>query len=156
MKAFVQLVLGITLLGWALPLFSQSGNTSREKASVADSSSRPVAEDFSSEPSLSSGEEKVDPETIRSSVITPTGEIVRVRELTQVFIAVSQVTAAYSLDPLIAEAQTTDNRVSIYGRAPGQAVVMLVHSDFSTSSIQITVTQAPPILPEGAWNGLNS
>ncbi|HEV3316698.1 MAG TPA: carboxypeptidase regulatory-like domain-containing protein [Candidatus Angelobacter sp.] len=156
MKASVQFVLGIALLGWALPLFSQSGNTSSEKASVADSSSRPVAENSSSEPSLSGGEQKVDPETIRPAVITPTGEIVRLRELTQVFMAVNQVTAAYSLDPLIAEAQMTDNRLSIWGRAPGQAVVMLVHSDFSTSSIQVTVTQAPPILPDGAWNGLNS
>jgi hypothetical protein len=148
-KAFVQLGLGIALLGWALPLLSQSGNASSE-------TSRPADENRSSESSSSSGEQKVDPETIRPSVVTPSGEIVTVRELTQVFLTVSQVTAAYSLDPLIAEAQMTDNRVSIWGRAPGQALVVLVHGDFSTSSMKVTVTQAPPILPEGAWSDLSS
>ncbi|HXB20182.1 MAG TPA: carboxypeptidase regulatory-like domain-containing protein [Candidatus Solibacter sp.] len=135
----------------AIPINTPSGN-----AAAADSSSQPVAEKSSLESSLSSGEQRVAPENMHSSVITPTGEIVRLRELTQVILAVSQVSAAYSLDPLIAEAQIIDNRVSIWGRAPGQAVVVLVHSDFSTSSIQVAVNQSPPNLPEGSWNGLNS
>ncbi len=48
-----------------------------------------------------------------------------------------------------------DDRVRVWGRSPGQALIVLVHNDFSTSILQVVVNQAPPILPEGAWSGLN-
>jgi hypothetical protein len=134
----------------AIPL-----NTSSEKASIADSSSKPAPEKSSLAVSLSSGEQKAAYENMRPTTMIPAGETIRLRELTQVLMPVTQVTAAYSLDPLIAEAQMADGHVSIWGRAPGQAVVVLVHNDFTTSSIQVAVAQAPPILPDGAWNGLN-
>jgi hypothetical protein len=77
-----------------------------------------------------------------------------VRELSEILVPAKQVSAAYSLDPLIAEAQVVDDRLRIWGRSPGKAVIVLVDADFSTSSVQITVTQAPPILPETEWGGL--
>lgn len=79
-----------------------------------------------------------------------------VRESNQLLVPMEQVTAAYSLDPHVAEAQITEGQLSIWGRAPGKAVIVLVNPDFSTSWIEVTVTQAPPILPDGAWSGLGS
>jgi hypothetical protein len=126
------------LLGSAPPVLSQSGP-------APDSGS-----------SLRSEEQKQQPESMRLSVATPVGETVKLRELTLVLVAVDEVSAAYSLDPLIAEAQMIDDHVHIWGRSPGQAFIVLVHNDFSTSIMQVVVNQAPPILPEGAWSGLNS
>ncbi|HEY6250375.1 MAG TPA: carboxypeptidase regulatory-like domain-containing protein [Candidatus Angelobacter sp.] len=83
-------------------------------------------------------------------------EQVTVRELNQILAPVRGVSAAYSLDPLIAEAQATDSDVRIWGRAPGQAVIVLVHTDFTTSTMQVLVTQAPPILPDREWTGLDA
>jgi hypothetical protein len=94
--------------------------------------------------------------TPAASVATPLDKILQVREANQILVPVSQVTAAYSLDPLIAEAQVAEHQLNIWGRAPGRAVIVLVHADFSASSIQVTVTQAPPILPEGVWSGLDA
>jgi Carboxypeptidase regulatory-like domain len=91
-----------------------------------------------------------------ASAVTASAKTLEVRESNQILAPVEDVTAAYSLDPHVAEAQITENQLSIWGRAPGRAVVVLVHPDFSTSCIQITVTQAPPILPDGAWSGLSS
>jgi len=127
--------------------------TPKESSSVADSPFSHGGEKSSSGFSTRDGESA---QAIGASVVTPPGETVRIRELTQVLVAVHQVSAAYSLDPLIAEAQVTEDALRIWGRAPGHAVVVLVHTDFSTSSIQVSVSQAPPILPEGMWNGLNS
>ncbi len=79
-----------------------------------------------------------------------------VRESNQVLVPVSRVSAAYSLDPLIAEAQMENDQVRVWGRSPGQAVIVMVHADFSTASMQVTVTKAPPILPDRDWSGLNS
>jgi hypothetical protein len=86
----------------------------------------------------------------------PKQERVDLRELSQLIVPVSQVSAAYSLDPLIAEVQVSDGELRVWGRAPGQAVVVLVNADYSTSSMQVTVTQAPPNLPDRVWNGLDS
>jgi hypothetical protein len=87
---------------------------------------------------------------------TETLRMLSIRELRQAGLPDSHATAAYSLDPLIAEAQVIDGQVRIWGRAPGKALIMLVNPDFSTNSILVTVTQAPPILPDQPWNGLNS
>jgi hypothetical protein len=126
------------LLGSVSPALSQSG-----PASDSGSSSR-------------SEEQKQHAENTRLSATTPVGESVRLRELTLVLVPVDQVSAAYSLDPLIAEAQVLDNHVHIWGRSPGQAFIVLVHNDFSISIVEAVVNQAPPILPDGAWSGLNS
>jgi hypothetical protein len=137
-KAFLQYFLALALLGSAQPLFSQS---------------QPLA---SAGSGLNADHPEQDPENVRLSVTTLAGESVRLRELTLVLVAVDEVSAAYSLDPLIAEAQIIDGHVRIWGRSPGQAFIVLVHNDFSTSIMQVIVNQAPPILPAGAWSGLNS
>ncbi len=93
---------------------------------------------------------------MRPLATTPAGETVKLRELTLVHVPVREVSAAYSLDPLIAEARILDDYVRIWGRSPGQAFIVLVHNDFSTSILQVVVNQAPPILPDGAWSGLNT
>jgi hypothetical protein len=80
-----------------------------------------------------------------------------VRESDQVVTPAPEITAAYSLDPLIAEAQVTEGSVRIWGRAPGHATVVAVHArDFSTIAIDVTVTPAPPVLPDVPWSGLDS
>ena len=96
---------------------------------------------------------------VRADVVpaatTPVGDSVTLTELTEVVVAADDVRAAYSLDPLIAEAQMGDDHVRIWGRMPGQAIVVLVHKDFSTTTLNVIVTKAPPILPDGVWAGLN-
>jgi hypothetical protein len=77
------------------------------------------------------------------------------RESTQILVPGPGTTAAYSLDPQTAEAQIAGDQVRIWGRAPGHAVIVLVYSDFSTSTLNVAVTQAPPILPDRPWSGLN-
>jgi len=128
-------------------------NSATARIPVADSLSKPAN-------TLNSSASDLEPNQIavryseRSAMTL--GQAISVREISQVLVPVSQVNAAYSLDPLIAEAQLVEAQVRVWGRAPGQAVIVLVHSDFTTSSMQVTVTKAPPILPDSPWNGLNS
>ncbi len=89
-------------------------------------------------------------------VAAPLDDTVKLVELTAVEVPQDQVTAAYSLDPLTAEAQIDGDHVRIWGRAPGHAVIVLVHKDFSTTTLNVAVMQAPPILPDGVWSGLNA
>jgi hypothetical protein len=131
-------------------------NTFSDNQSWADSSFRSAAEEPISGSSLSDGARRIDPEKMLPSAMASVGETVRVRELTQILVPVSQVSAAYSLNSLVAEAQMESDQVRIWGRAPGQAVIVLVHADFSTTSMQVRVTQAAPILPDREWSGLNS
>jgi hypothetical protein len=85
------------------------------------------------------------------------GRTVAVRESNEITVPTSGVTAAYSLDPLIAEAQADQGSIRISGRSPGQALIIGVQAeDFSTITIQVTVTRAPPILPETLWSGLGA
>jgi hypothetical protein len=93
---------------------------------------------------------------LASSEMTPTETTMSVREANRAVVPVSQVSAAYSLDSLVAEAQITEGLLHIQARAPGQALIVLVHNDFSTSTMQVTVTQAPPILPDRMWSGLDA
>ncbi len=148
MRRDFQLVLAIALFVSAREVFSQSEPlaTAPKQERVLEVSSGPVEKDA----------HEIAAERPELSPTTPLGSTLSLRELSQLIVLVSQVSAAYSLDPLIAEAQIAEDQVRIWGRAPGQAVIVLVHTDFSTSSIQITVTQAPPILPESEWSGLNS
>jgi hypothetical protein len=92
----------------------------------------------------------------QSLVSDPSHVILPIRESTQIVLPVDEVSAAYSLDPLIAEAEIAEKHLRIWARAPGNAVIVLVHADFSTSSLRIAVTQAPPILPDREWSGLSS
>ena len=85
-----------------------------------------------------------------------TATMLSVRESTQILAPALGARAAYSLDSHVAEAQIAEDQVRIWGRAPGHAVIVLVYSDFSTDSVEVTVTQAPPILPERVWSGLDS
>ncbi len=85
-----------------------------------------------------------------------TATMLSLRESTQTLAPALGARAAYSLDSQVAEAQIVDDHVRIWGRAPGHAVIVLVYPDFSTDSIEVTVTQAPPILPERVWSGLDS
>jgi len=89
-------------------------------------------------------------------LVTSAEKSLSLRESSQLLLPATGMSAAYSLEPLIAEAQITDGQLHIWGRAPGQAVIVLVSPDFTTSSAQVTVTRAPPILPYRAWSGLNS
>jgi hypothetical protein len=91
-----------------------------------------------------------------SSVRMPADKPLSLREANQVLVPVSQVSAAYSLDTFVAEAQITEGLLHVQARAPGQALIVLVHNDFSTSTMQVTVIQAPPILPDRVWSGLDS
>lgn len=127
-----------------------------DKTVLAVSPSGNSMQAHAAEPELSNPETKISLPATSAPLRMPVGEAVKLRELTHVLVPASQVSAAYSLDPLIAEAQMVDGHVNIWGRAPGKAVVMLVHNDFSTSGMQVTVTQAPPILPESVWSGLNA
>ncbi|HEV3057572.1 MAG TPA: carboxypeptidase-like regulatory domain-containing protein [Vicinamibacterales bacterium] len=79
-----------------------------------------------------------------------------VRESNQLLVPVTLVTAAYSLDPLIAEAQVDGDEMRVGARSPGESIIVLVRGDHSTSCMRVTVTRAPPIQPDGVWNGLES
>jgi hypothetical protein len=57
---------------------------------------------------------------------------------------------------LIAEAQVAGDEMRVGARSPGESIIVLVHDDRSTSCVRVTVTRAPPILPDGAWSGLES
>ena len=92
----------------------------------------------------------------RSGDTRVTATMLSVRESTQILSPALGARAAYSLDSQVAEAQIGDDQVRIWGRAPGHAVIVLVYSDFSTGSVEVTVTQAPPILPDRVWSGLDS
>ncbi len=133
---------------------SLESNAPTEKASITTISSRPVPDLNSIGGEHGANESAVDATAAPSIALT--GKPLSIRETNEILVPVNQVSAAYSLNPLIAEAQVAEDQVRIWGRAPGQAVIILVHPDFSTSSVQVTVTQAPPILPESGWSGLNS
>src|SRR5208282_147564 len=79
------------------------------------------------------------PPATESSPSTPAGSAksadpLSLRESTQILLPGLGATAAYSLDSLIAEAQIAGGQVRIWARAPGQAVIVLVYSDFSTTT----------------------
>jgi hypothetical protein len=57
-------------------------------------------------------------------------------------------TAAYSLDPLNADASADRGLVTIVGKAPGQAKIMVVTPD-GVRTLEITVLQPTPIYPAG-------
>jgi hypothetical protein len=91
------------------------------------------------------------------TVGTRSGTPLSILESHQVLVPVSQVSAAYSLDPLVAEAHVEENHLRIWARSPGAAVIVLVRiHDFTATTMQVTVLQAPPILPETVWSGLGS
>jgi hypothetical protein len=140
-KHAVQLVLTIASLGWLGPSFSAASQQSDQQQLRNNDSA------------LSVPFQQPSPDTSQASP----GPVLSIRESQQVLLPVSQVTAAYSLDPLVAEAQIEDNHVRISARSPGRAVIVLVRAnDFTTTTMQVTVIQAPPILPESVWNGLGS
>jgi len=107
-------------------------------------------------PGLSNVGQQVYGADSRPLLAVPVGDTVTLVELTSVAVPVEQVSAAYSLDPLVAEAHFDGDQVRIWGRVPGLALIVLVHNDFSTSTLHVIVTQAPPILPDSTWSGLNS
>ncbi|HXC42756.1 MAG TPA: hypothetical protein VNY51_04435, partial [Candidatus Dormibacteraeota bacterium] len=131
MKQFLGLLLVIALLSAVPPASSQTHDPETPEP-------LPVPAD------PSSGDTRV------------TATMLSVRESTQILAPAVGARAAYSLDSQIAEAQIADDQVRIWGRAPGHAIIVLVYSDFSTDSVEVTVTQAPPILPERLWGGLDS
>lgn len=131
MKQFLGLLLVIALLSAAPPASSQTHDPETPEP-------LPVPAD------PSSGDTRV------------TATMLSVRESTQILAPALGARAAYSLDSQVAEAQIVDDQVRIWGRAPGHAVIVLVYSDFSTDSVEVTVTQAPPILPERLWSGFDS
>jgi hypothetical protein len=138
MKWFMGLFLLAALLGTASPLSSQ---TSAQTSSQTDNPGTHGPLPVSPEPSS---------DDARLAVT-----MLSLRESTEILAPARNARAAYSLDSQIAEAQIADDHVRIWGRAPGHAVIVLVYSDFSTDSMEVTVTQAPPILPERLWSGLN-
>jgi hypothetical protein len=131
MKQFLGLLLVIALLSAVPPASSQTHDPETPEP-------LPVPAD------PSSGDTRV------------TATMLSVRESTQILAPALGARAAYSLDSRVAEAQIAEDQVRIWGRAPGHAVIVLVYSDFSTNSVEVTVTQAPPILPERVWSGLDS
>ena len=63
-------------------------------------------------------------------------------------VPVPGATAAYTLDPLNAEASAVNGMVSITGKGPGTASVMVVTPD-GVRTIAVTVLQPPPSYPAG-------
>lgn len=63
-------------------------------------------------------------------------------------VAVPGATAAYSLDPLNADAAAANGIVSITGKGPGTASVMVVTPD-GVRTIAVTILQPPPSYPAG-------
>lgn len=141
MKHAVHLALAIASLGLLGPSFSAASQQSDEQQLRNNDSA------------LSVPFQQHSPEIAQ----TTSGPVLSIRESQQVLLPVSQVSAAYSLDPFVAEAQIEDNHVRIWARSPGRAVIVLVRAnDFTTTTIQVAVIQAPPILPESVWSGLGS
>jgi hypothetical protein len=129
-------------------------NTSSPIVSGTNESPGPASGQTSS--GASQGPRESDMNAAQPSTSVPSHTILSIRESTQIVLPTDEVSAAYSLDPLIAEAEISEQQLRIWGRAPGTAVIVLVHADFSTSSLQVGVTQAPPILPERDWSDLTS
>lgn len=65
-----------------------------------------------------------------------------------ILVSVPGATAAYSLDPLNADASAANGLVSITGKGPGTASVMVVTPD-GVRTINVTVLQPPPSYPAG-------
>jgi hypothetical protein len=140
-KRAVHLALAIASLGSLGPVFPAARQQSDEQQLGTN------------DPALIVPPKQRSPDTVETS----SGGALSIRESNQVLVPVSQVSAAYSLDPLVAEAQIEENHVRIWARSPGQAVIVLVRTkDFTTTTMRVIVLQAPPILPETVWNGIGS
>lgn len=63
-------------------------------------------------------------------------------------VPVPGATAAYSLDPLNADAAASNGIVSITGKSPGSAKIMVVTPE-GVQTLNITVLQPPPMYPAG-------
>ncbi|HWZ42152.1 MAG TPA: carboxypeptidase regulatory-like domain-containing protein [Candidatus Saccharimonadales bacterium] len=73
---------------------------------------------------------------------------VSVGYLKKIHISVPGATAAYSLDPNIAEASADNGTVEIQGRAPGSTNLIVVTSA-GVQTLAVTVPQPPPSYPPG-------
>ena len=76
------------------------------------------------------------------------GQGVSVVYLKTVQVPVPGATAAYSLDPLHADASAFQGVVSITGKGPGAAKIMVVAAD-GVHTLNVTVLQPPPSYPAG-------
>src|SRR5689334_25189268 len=76
------------------------------------------------------------------------GQSASVAYLKSIQIAVPGATAAYSLDPLNVDAAAANGIVTIAGKAPGEAKVMVVTPD-GVRTLAITILQPPPSYPPG-------
>src|SRR4051812_7647808 len=76
------------------------------------------------------------------------GQSASVVYLKSIQVAVPGATAAYSLDPLNADAAASNGLVTITGKVPGKAKVMVVTPD-GVRALEITILQPPPSYPAG-------
>lgn len=76
------------------------------------------------------------------------GQSANVVYLKSIQVRVPGATAAYSLDPLNAEASASNGLVTITGKAPGPAKIMVVTPD-GVRALGVTVLQPPPSYPPG-------
>lgn len=63
-------------------------------------------------------------------------------------ISLTGATAAYSLDPSVAEASATNGIIEILGKAPGKANIVIV-TQSGVQTLAVTVPVPPPLLPPG-------
>src|SRR3954452_9150985 len=76
------------------------------------------------------------------------GQSASVVYLKSIQVAVPGATAAYSLDPLNADASGGNGLVTITGKAPGEAKIMVVTPD-GVRTLAVTIVQPPPSYPAG-------
>jgi hypothetical protein len=76
------------------------------------------------------------------------GGVISVGYLKTVHIQVPGATAAYSLDPLYAEASAAAGDVAITGKNPGEAKVVVV-TPAGVQTLSVTIPQPPPSYPPG-------
>lgn len=80
--------------------------------------------------------------------VAAVGQGASVVYLKTIQVPIAGATAAYSLDPLNADASASAGVVTIFGKAPGPAKIMVVTAD-GVQTLNVTVLQPPPSYPAG-------